>query len=221
MSLRDTQVPKTTTPREHDLYDRHAYWYDVAESCLEAVALIDPLRRRFWSTARGRLLLEVGVGGGRNFRFYPADSRVIAFDFSPSMLRRASVRAAETGNGVELLLADVNYLPFKDGMFDGVLSTFVFCAVPDPVHALSEVRRVCRQDGRVDLLEHVRPDNPLLGRIADALNVLTSRMDGENVNRDTAASVRSAGLEILREEKYRMGIVKLLQARPGSSSAGR
>ena len=212
-------MTETATKRDHALYDRHAHWYDIAESCIEAIAVVDPLRRRLWSTVKGSLLLEIGVGSGRNYPFYPKGARVVAFDYSPSMLRRAIDSAERARPNVDLLLADVNYLPFKNGVFDSVMATFIFCTVPKPVHALSEVARACRQDGEVVLLEHVRPENPLLGRAMDALNRLTARMDGENINRDTAAYVRKAGLEILREEKYRMTIAKLLWARPGPPAA--
>jgi len=208
-------MPETMIPSDHDFYNRHARRLDIAESCLEAITLINPLRRRSWYGVKGPLLLEVGVGSGRSLPFYPDGVRVIAFDFSPSMLRRAAIGAMRSGSQVDLLLADVNYLPFKSGAFDTVLATFVFCMVPDPVGALSEVARVCRSEGEVVLLEHVRPESPLLGKAADGLNKLTSR-GSEYVNRDTAANVRKAGLEILREERYRLGIVKLLRARPAN-----
>jgi ubiquinone/menaquinone biosynthesis C-methylase UbiE len=211
-------MSKTITPDEHNAYDRYARCLDIAESCLEGVALINSLRRRSWSAARGPLVLEIGVGSGRGLPFHPGDARVVAFDFSPSMLKCAIAKAAQSGSQADLLLADVNHLPFRSGVFDTVLATFVFCMVLDPVAALSEAARACRPDGHVVLLEHVRPENPLLGKAADVLERFASR-GGEHVNRDTAANVRKAGLEILREEKHRMGIVKLMQARPKAARA--
>lgn len=211
-------MSKTITPDEYNAYDRCARGLDIAESCLEGVALINSLRRRSWSAARGPLVLEIGVGSGRGLPFHPVDARVVAFDFSPSMLKRAITKAAQNGSKADLLLADVNYLPLKSGVFDTVLATFVFCMVPDPVAALSEAARACRPDGQVVLLEHVRPENWLLGKAADMLEKFASR-GGEHVNRDTTANVRKAGLEMVREEKHRMGIVKLLQARPSAMAA--
>ena len=211
-------MPETMTIQEHASYDKAAGWLDIAESGLEAMALVNPLRRRSWSGVRGPLVLEVGVGSGRSLPFHPTDARVVAFDFSPSMLKRTIVKVGGTGSQVDLLLADVNYIPFRSGAFDTVLANFVFCMVPDPVGALSEVARACRPDGQVVLLEHVRPDNPVLGKAMDILNKFTSR-GNEFVNRDTAANVRKAGLEITREEKHRMGIVKLLRARPSAAAA--
>ena len=134
-------------------------------------------------------MLEIGVGTGRNLAHYPATSRAVALDLSPEMLKRAARKATRAGRSVDLLLADAQHLPFKDGVFDTVLATLVFCSVPDPVRGLSEAGRAVRPDGQILLLEHVRAENGLLGKMMDALNRLTAP-GGENVNRDTAASVR-------------------------------
>jgi phosphatidylethanolamine/phosphatidyl-N-methylethanolamine N-methyltransferase len=212
------QMSKTLSPEEHDSYDRSARRMDVAETWLEAVTFIGPLRRRAWEAARGRLILEIGVGSGRGFPFHPHEARVVAFDFSPKMLRRAVSRAAKMGLSADLLLADVNYLPFKTGTFDTALATFVFCMPPDPVASLSEVARACRPEGQIVLMEHVRPRNWLLGKVADLLEKMTAR-GGEHVNRETARCLRETGAEIVHEERHRMGIVELMQARPAATRA--
>jgi ubiquinone/menaquinone biosynthesis C-methylase UbiE len=53
-------------------------------------------------------------------------------------------------------------LPYADGSFDTVLDAFGLCSYEDPVAALREMRRVCRPDGRVLLLEHGRSYLPPL-----------------------------------------------------------
>ncbi len=211
-------MSKTLSAEEHDAYDRSARRMDVAETCLEAVAFIGPLRRRAWAIARGPLVLEIGVGSGRGFPFHPQGVRVVGFDFSPKMVRRAVSRAAKMSLSADLLLADVNYLPFKTGIFDTALATFVFCMPPNPVVSLAEVARACRPEGQIVLLEHVRPRNWLLGRAADLLEKITAR-GGEHVNRETAACLGETGAEIVHEERHRMGIVELIQARPAAERA--
>ena len=68
-------------------------------------------------------------------------------------------------------------------------ASFVFCAVPDPVQGLRELRRVCKPDGRLLLLKHVRSGNELLGILFDALNPLIVRMMGANINRRTVDNI--------------------------------
>ena len=208
------------TRREQERYDRQARWYDVAVAPLEALAFLG-LRRRLWSAVDGsRRVLEIGVGTGRNFAYYPETSKAVALDLSPEMLKLAARKATRRRLGVDLVLADTQHLPFKDGVFDTVLATLVFCSVPDPVRGLAEAGRAARPQGQVVLLEHVRAENGVLGKAMDALNRLTSR-GGEYVNRDTAANLRKAGLTITHEERHRMGIVKLLRARPRAGAAAK
>ena len=201
------------TRRQQARYDGQARYYDFAESPMEALAFFG-LRQRLWSMVGGPRLLEIGVGTGRNVRYYPPDTRVVALDLSPQMLKRAVRLAARLGRRIDFLLADAEHLPFRAGAFDTVLATLVFCSVPDPVGGLREAARVAAPAGRVLLLEHVRAGGARLGRLMDALNSFVARAAGENINRDTTANVRAAGLRVEREESYRMGIVRLLHARP-------
>lgn len=63
---------------------------------------------------------------------------------------------------VKLLRADVQNLPFSDEEFDCVVSTFVFCTVPDPIKGLKEVHRVLKPSGKAVFLEHMRSGNGTL-----------------------------------------------------------
>jgi ubiquinone/menaquinone biosynthesis C-methylase UbiE len=203
------------TRREQEVYDRRSRMYDLMDWPMNAMGM-GRLRRRLWEQVQGRRVLEVGAGTGRNLEHYPTDSAVVAVDLSPGMLRRAVRRARRLGRRVDFVLADAQRLPFRDGSFDAVLATCVFCSVPDPVQGLSELRRVCEPDGSTLLLEHVRARNPLLGKVMDWLNPLSVRFQGVNINRDTVGNVRRAGLAIESEDSFMMSIVKMLRARPGS-----
>lgn len=203
------------TRREQEVYDSHSRWYDVSQWPMEAMGM-GRLRRRLWEEARGKRVLEVGVGTGRNVPYYPPESRVVAVDLSPGMLRRAVRRAGRMGRRVDFVLADAQHLPFREDAFDTTAATCVFCSVPDPVQGLRELRRVCQPDGSTLLLEHVRARNPLLGRVMDWLNPLSARFQGVNINRDTVNNVKLAGFEVEREDSFMMSIVRMLRARPGS-----
>ncbi len=67
--------------------------------------------------------------------------------------------------------------------------------MPDPVLGLSEIARVVRGGGRVLLLEHMRPANPILGALMDARNPLMVRRIGANMNRRTVDNLRASGLQ--------------------------
>lgn len=191
-------------------YDRIARFYDAFETPME---LMGGRRRRARTVgaAEGRTL-EVGVGTGRNLDHYPPDAQVTGIDISPAMLARAKRRAHRIGSTAQLEVADVERLPYPDAAFDTVLATCVFCSVPDPVAGLREVARVVRPDGRVRLLEHVRPRNRFLGWLADRLSPLVQRLVGPEINRRTEDNIRAAGLELL--DVRRAGVWREITARP-------
>jgi len=204
------------TRREQKTYDRHSRWYDLTQWPMEAIGL-GRLRQRLWDQVQGQRVLEVGVGTGRNLPYYPAQSRVVAIDLSPGMLRRAVKRAERLGRQVDFILADAQRLPFREGSFDTITATCVFCSVPDPVQGLRELRRVSRREGSTLLLEHVRARNPFLGKVMDWMNPVAVRMSGANINRRTVENVKLAGLAVEREESFLMSIVKMLRVRPVDS----
>ena len=176
------------------VYDRVARFYDFYEAPMDRMGG-SARRRRVLRLARGRVL-EVGIGTGRNLEYYPSGVELTGIDISPRMIERALRRANEEKWKVRLQLADVEALPFADGVFDTVAASCVFCSVADPVVGLREVRRVVKPGGCVLLLEHVRPRNPALGLLADMLSPLTRRLFGPAINRRTEDNIQVAGLEI-------------------------
>ncbi len=196
------------TSRTQSRYDRNAALYDLTEAPMEMA--FTGLRRRLWGEVESDTILEIGVGTGKNLPYHPQAGRILAVDISPKMLMRAAGRARRLGLDVDLVLADAQRLPFRNGGFDAAVATFVFCSVPDPLAGLEEIRRAVREGGRVHLLEHVRAQNPLIGRLMDLLNPLAVRLTGANINRDTVTNVMKAGISLDRVES-RFGIVKLIR----------
>jgi ubiquinone/menaquinone biosynthesis C-methylase UbiE len=192
-------------------YDRLAFVYDLMEGPLERGRFAQ-WRARLRERVKGPSALEVGVGTGKNIPYYPSDVQVTAIDLSPRMLKRARRRAEELGVNVDLREMDVQDLDFEDNSFHTVFATFVFCSVPDPVRGLKELRRVCKPSGRLVLLEHMRPGNPLLGWVFDVLNPLVVRVMGANINRRTVENIRAAGWKIVVEEHLSSDIVRWIEA---------
>src|SRR3984893_1652203 len=103
--------------------------------------LLDDYRQRTIETARG-LVLEVGVGSGLNLPLYgPAVARVVGLDPSPQLLRLASIRAADSLVPVSLLRASAEDLPVADAVFDTIVMTWTLCSIPNPIAALTDMRR--------------------------------------------------------------------------------
>jgi len=158
----------------------------------------------------GARILEVGAGTGLNFVHYSRDATGVASELSREMLKHA--RAKNRPRGVDLLQNCAEDLPFQNAAFDAAFATLVFCSVASPAKALAELRRVVRSGGTVVLLEHVRPGG-LLGPLFDFLNLFTSTLFDDHINRRTAKTASEVGLEVVKVERSRLGIINLITCR--------
>jgi phosphatidylethanolamine/phosphatidyl-N-methylethanolamine N-methyltransferase len=193
-------------------YNRIAPLYDRMEGLVER-SRYSKWRDLLWSKIEGTRILEVGVGTGKNFPYYPADADITAVDFSEKMLERAKRKANKQKIKVLLQQMDVQKLDFPNNSFDSVVGSFVFCSVPDPVRGLKEIERVCKAGGKVVLMEHVLSANRVLGWLMNLANPLSVWMVGADINRRTVDNVRKSGLEVEQVTDLAFGIFKLIEAR--------
>lgn len=165
---------------------------------------VDSLRSETLAGARGAVL-EVGFGTGLNLRHYPkAVEKVVALDPLRALEQRVSERIAGARFPVERVsrLAD-DHLPFDDGSFDCVVTTWTLCSVEEPVAALSEMRRVLRDDGVYLFIEHGRSDDPTTARWQRRLNPLQRRIAGGcRLDRPIDELVASGGFEIRGLDRF-------------------
>ena len=91
---------------------------------------------------------------------------------------------------------DAENLKFKDNSFDYVVTTCVFCSVPDPIKGLEEIRRVLKPTGKLIMIEHVLSKNPVISLIEQVNNPITNLFMGVNINRDTEQNIIHAGMRI-------------------------
>ena len=193
-------------------YNRIAPLYDRMEGLVER-SRYSKWRGLLWSKVEGTCILEVGVGTGKNFPYYPAGAEITAIDFSEKMLERAERKTSEQKVNVHLQQMDIQKLDFSNNSFNSVVSSFVLCSVPDPVRGLEEVKRVCKAGGKVVLLEHVLSANRVAGWLMNLVNPLAVRIMGENINRRTVDNVGKSGLQVEQVTELAFGIFKLIEAR--------
>ena len=191
-------------------WDRHAARYDRMSQPMEHMLGFEENRARLFEGLGGEVL-ELGAGTGRNPLHYPQNAWVLASDLSRNMLAQMRRKARALARTVPCVLADAEDLPFRDGSFDAIVATGVFCCVPDPVRGFREARRVLKPGGRLLLIEHVQPGG-LMGWVFDLMDPLVSRLMGPHINRATVESLRAAGLAVIREENLHSDWVKLIVA---------
>lgn len=160
MNLRAAIDPRKLS----DVYDRAASHYDLQHALLT-----------FRSDQRGRQLvvkqgvregdqvLDCGAGTGTS-SFLAAgkagkSGHVTLFDMSEGMLEEARSKAQRLGlnDRVDFKTGDILALPFADGSFDCVLSTYSICPLYDPAKGALEMWRVLKPGGRLAVAHSVEP----------------------------------------------------------------
>ena len=113
----------------------------VGESLCEALEL-----------RAGSRVLDVAAGNG-NATLAAARRwcEVTSTDYVPALLEAGRLRAEAEGHTVRYQEADAEDLPFADGSFDVVISTFGVMFTPNQERAAAELARVCRPGGRIGL----------------------------------------------------------------------
>lgn len=192
-------------------YSRIAKLYDLFEWPIEKL-LFKKLRKEAMSYAYGHVL-EVGVGTGKNLPYYNRNIDLTAIDFSPGMLEVATNKKREVDlKAFKLYEMDVQDLKFEDNTFDTVISTFVFCTVPDPIAGLREVYRVLKPKGKVIFLEHMKSKYFVLNIFLYLMNIVSTKLLGTSMIRETQKNIEQAGFTIVSVEHKLFDIVRLIIA---------
>jgi ubiquinone/menaquinone biosynthesis C-methylase UbiE len=121
-------------------------WVDVADNLRGPEAIFHRLRARLVQGLvveyiKDGIILDAGCGTGLNLRLLPAGS--VGLDINP---RNIAVLEQRLPN-YEVVLGDVEDMPFEDEHFAGVICTEVLEHVPDPHTALKEIWRVLKPGG--------------------------------------------------------------------------
>lgn len=113
-------------------------------------------------------VLDVAAGNGNaTLAAARRGGKVVSTDYVPSLLELGAGRARAEGLDVKFQVADAENLPFEDGSFDVVLSTFGAMFAPDHATTAAEMIRVCRSGGRIGMANWT-PDG-FIGRMFKVL----------------------------------------------------
>lgn len=113
----------------------------VAEELCEAVDVLP-----------GHRVLDVACGAGNGaIAAARRNAEAVGLDYVPELLQRARERATAEGFEIEFVEGDAQDLPFEDGSFDVVVSTFGAMFAPDQEKTASELLRVCRSGGKIGM----------------------------------------------------------------------
>ncbi|MFQ5456500.1 MAG: class I SAM-dependent methyltransferase [Nitrospirota bacterium] len=194
-----------------DKYNLISNIYDIIDFPFEYLRYRN-LREIVWKFARGRVL-DAGVGTGRNIDFYPSDGEVIGIDLSEGMLKKARKRADRNNITVDLYKMNILNMSFPDNYFDTVIATFIFCVLPDSLQiaVLREIRRVCKKNGEIIILEYTLSQKRLRRLWMNAIAPYLEWMFGSGFDRQTSEHIRKENFLILEETFLIADVIKLIR----------
>ncbi|MFN0194808.1 MAG: class I SAM-dependent methyltransferase [Aestuariivirga sp.] len=100
----------------------------------------------------GARVLDVAAGNGNvSLAMARRLGRVTSTDYVPELLEKGRRRAEAEDLNMMFETADAEALPFADGAFDAVVSTFGVMFAPDQKTAAAEMIRVCRSGGKIGM----------------------------------------------------------------------
>jgi ubiquinone/menaquinone biosynthesis C-methylase UbiE len=151
-------------------------------------------------------VLEIGFGTGLNLPYYSKQvGKLTTVDPNPGMNKLARRRVAEVNIAVDQRTLSGEELPFGDGTFDCVVSTWTLCSIPDADRALAEVYRVLRPCGGFIFLEHGVSESPGVQEWQRRLNPIQRAIgDGCRLDLDVEAIVRGQPFGDLEIERFVM-----------------
>ncbi|MFW6137659.1 MAG: class I SAM-dependent methyltransferase [Spirochaetota bacterium] len=192
-------------------YSRISSLYDLVECPVERL-MFQRFREKAAGMVQGKTL-EAGVGTGKNFSYYRRGLELTAIDFSEGMLRKAGQRMHNLGmENITILQMDVQNLSFPDNFFDTVISTFVFCTVPEPLLGLKELHRVLKPSGKAVFLEHMKSSSSFINLHLYVMNMFTAAILGTSMLRETQKYIELAGFSIQSVENLASDVVRLIVA---------
>lgn len=191
------------------IFDRQAAQYDKNREELKQKRW----RQELLSHAKGEVL-ELAVGAGANFPFYPPEVKITAADFSEAMLEKAQRAAKHYRVNANFICSDIEEMSFSDHSFDTIVSTLSFCSYNNPLMVLDKINRWCKPDGKILFMEHGISSNLMVSVIQKAFSPLLYRIYGCHHTRNILELIRESGIRIDKAESYWLNMVYLIWAKP-------
>ena len=159
-------------------------------------------------------ILEVGVGTGLSLPLYPKETHVTGIDISQEMLKKAEGKKQRHNlSNINLYNMDASSMTFDDNTFDKVIASHVITVVPDPLKTLNEIKRVCKKNGEIFILNYTGCNNSFISRFEKFISPFRDKM-GLGKHIDINELLQDAHLSIVSERRVNLfGMCRLIKCK--------
>lgn len=197
--------------RVRSIYDRVAGHYDFQHKFLTAGS--DQRGRKFivrHAVSPGDRVLDAGAGTGSTSLLAAervgSSGHVTLLDVSQGMLGVAKRRLREKGldGRVDVRTGSMTSLPFAEGSFDVVLSSYSVCPLYDPAEGAKEMLRVLRPGGRLGIAHSIEPSRAWVRWLADRVEDVIWHLPLISLGCRSVSilpALREAGTKVLFEKR--------------------
>ena len=168
-------------------------------------------RKELLSQANGDVL-EIGVGVGDNFKYYPAGVNITATDMSARIIEQARAEAKTRGVNAAFHICTVEGVELQDRTFDTIVSTFSLSGCDDPLQILKQFNKWCKPDGTILLLEYGLSRYQLISWIQRKWDNYHYKKTGNHLNLDMLSLIVDSNLRVKKIEVKYAGIIYLVWA---------
>lgn len=179
-----------------NVYERFVVPYLIDFAC--GIKPVRMQREKVLPLASGKVL-EIGIGTGLNMAYYDKArvEKIWGLDPALQMHRLAAKRIKKAGLDVELVGLPAEEIPMDDASFDSIVCTYTLCTIPDPVQALTEMRRVLKPGGRLIFCEHGEAPDEKVRRWQKRLNPIWRPLAGGcNLDRPVPKLLEQGGFQV-------------------------
>ncbi|KAL9973537.1 hypothetical protein ACROYT_G020007 [Oculina patagonica] len=184
--------------------------------------VFDPLKRKLFDDLEKHLktvngdVLEIGIGSGANFDYYPHGTSLIAVDPNPHVEELIKANLEKVGDRIHLKkfviascedMSCAGKVGVEDNSVAAVVCTKLLCSLTEDqvTKTIQEVKRVLMPGGRFYFLEHVT-GNPwtikyFLQHLLSKSLLWPSLYNGCRCDRKTLPQIEKGGFKLVQSEK--------------------
>lgn len=205
MTSKPPPKPTFKLPTLKSLYNNKVLPILIDKAC--ALDVVSEQRALVVPKASG-IVLEVGVGSGLNVGFYNPQQVKQVIGVDPHLHPSAAQRFATAGIDFISQPLSAKTLTLDDSSVDSIVMTFTLCSIPNPIQALTEMRRVLKPTGTLYYAEHGLAPQPKWARKIQQLITPAWKpiAGGCHLDRDIEQLIAQAGFEVAGQQGFTQGV---------------